>query len=242
MPPMRLGLYRKLKNKASEMRLGRSAYVFAVCARDAIRYEPSRDYEFYEERFTTHPDPFGYERQPYERGRFKEASAMLDAVRGDRQFVRALEVGCHEGAFTEFLVTRCEAILATDQSPVVLERAKERCRNQEHVEVRRWNLCVDAVPGTFDLVVLMDVLECLHRPRVLREVRDKMVDALNPGGYLLVTNSTLNPDLENASWARFFMRGGRRINDFVAQHPHVGVVHDLNEHGHALTILRKTSP
>ena len=239
---MRLDVYRKVKERAGQLRFGRSAYVFAVCARDAVRYKPSQDYELYEERFTTHPDPYGYESRPYERGRFEQSAAMLDAVRGEGKFARALEVGSHEGAFTEFLFPRCESIVATEQSPVMLERTAQRCRDQDHVQVRRWNLCVDTLPGTFDLVVLMDVLECIHRPGVLRGVRDKMVAAMEPGGHLLVTNSTLNQELENASWARLFRRGGRRINDFVAQHPHLRVLQDLDEHGHALTMFRKALP
>lgn len=164
---------------------------------------------------------------------------MLDAVRAGRRFQRALEVDCHEGAFTELLLDRCESIVASDQSPVMLRRTQERCRQRPDVEVLRWDLYTDPLPGTFDLVVLMDVLECVHRPRALRAARDKIVDSLPAGGCLLVTNSTVNEGLEKASWGRLFLRGGRRINDFLAGHPHLRVLQDFNESEHALTIFRK---
>ena len=232
-------IHRQAKSRAGQLRHGRSLYVFAVCLRDAIRYNPARAYEQYEERFSGSRDPYGYQKQPYEQERFERAAAMLDAFRGGRRFSHALEVGCHEGAFTELLLDRCESITATDQSPVMLTRTKERLRNWQHVRVLRWNLCTDPVPGVFDLVLLMDVLECIHRPGVFRNVRDKMVESLAPGGCLVVTNSTVNGDLERASWAGLFHRGGRRINDFVAQHPELHVLEDADENMHVLTSFRK---
>ena len=121
----------------------------------------------------------------------------------------------------------------------MLRRTQERCRQRPDVEVLRWNLCTDPLPGTFDLVVLMDILECIHRPRVLSAARDRIVDSLPAGGCLLVTNSTVNEGLERASWGRLFLRGGRRINDFVARHPQLRVLQDFNESEHALTLFRK---
>ncbi len=235
----RSDIYRKAKIRAGTLKRGRSVYVFAVCLRDALRYNADRDYERHEERFSCDRDPYGYEVQPYEQGRFLRAAAMLDTFRGEGRFMHALEVGCHEGAFTELLLDRCESITATDQSPVMLRRAEERVGGSRNVVFLRWNLCTDPVPGVFDLVLLMDVLECIHRPGVLRAARDKIVESLSPGGCLLVTNSTLNEELETASWARLFNRGGRRINDFVARHPDLHVVEDANENVHVLTSFRK---
>lgn len=233
-------IYRQAKSRASELQHGRPFNVFAVCVRDVIRYNPERDYERYEERFSGARDPYGYEKQPYEQGRFERAAAMLDAFRGGRRFSHALEVGSHEGAFTELLLDRCDSITATDQSPVMIRRTEQRLRAWQHVRSLRWNLCTDPVPGVFDLVLLMDVLECIHRPRVLRSVRDKVVESLAPGGCLLVTNSTVNDELEKAGWARLFNRGGRRINDFVAQHPQLQVLQHAEENRHVLTSFRKS--
>lgn len=227
------------KRRLGQLRRGRSLYLFAVCVRDAIRYNPAGEQERYERRFADSHDPYGYERHAYERARYQRAAAMLDAFRGGRRFRRALEVGCHEGAFSELLLDRCESIVASDQSGVMLGRTEERFRERHHVEILQWNLCVDAVPGTFDLVVLMDVLECIHRPGALRAARNKMVDSLPAGGCLLVTNSTVNEGLEKAWWARFFLRGGRRINDFVARHPQLRMLQDFNESEHVLTIFEK---
>src|SRR4051794_39631163 len=50
--------------------------------------------------------------------RFTRESLMLDGVREGQAFPRALEIGCHEGAFTEYLASRCSSVLAVDFSPL----------------------------------------------------------------------------------------------------------------------------
>lgn len=231
-------LANRLRGKLEDTTAGRSAVVFAVCLRDAIRYRPGGR-QSYEDRFSSVTDPYGYKVQPYELGRYENVAAMLDEVRADSLFDRALEIGCHEGAFTQLLAPRCRAVVATDHSRAVLTRAQDQCREWDHVDLRRWDLCLDPMPESFDLVVVMDVLECIHRRGVVRAARDKVVELVAPDGYLLVTNSALNETLEKAWWAGFFLRGGRRINDFVARHPDLRVIQDVDEHGHAITLLRK---
>jgi len=65
---------------------------------------------------------------PREQARFHHAAELLDVVRGNTCFRKALEVGCAEGAFTEFLAPRCESLLAVDVSAAALERALTRRR------------------------------------------------------------------------------------------------------------------
>jgi hypothetical protein len=67
----------------------------------------------------------------------------------------------------------------------VLERARLRCREFINVSFSKWDLKSDPAPGAFDLIVIMDVFCCLSA-RDIRRAREKLVNALAPGGYLLL--------------------------------------------------------
>ncbi|HEY3928658.1 MAG TPA: class I SAM-dependent methyltransferase [Candidatus Koribacter sp.] len=154
---------------------------------------------------------YGYER-------FAREAAMLDAARGESLFANALEVGCHEGAFTEWLSSRCSGVLALDFSPVVLERAR-RNHPMPNVEYRHADLRTDSIPGEFDLVVAVSVLETFRRPGDLRKACEKLVKALRPGGYLLIGNVRGVELYESSWWGRKMLRGGVAVADFLSRHP-----------------------
>jgi SAM-dependent methyltransferase len=173
--------------------------------------------------FERRRDPWGYT-TIYGRERLHREAGILDGVRRGARFNKALEVGCAEGVFTELLVRRCEFLLAVDICTIALARARERCRESKHVKFEEWNLLCDPLPGTFDLIVVEDVLDYIGRPWILHTVREKLVDGLRPGGYLLVGNVRQNEVLERAWWGRRLIRGGRWINAFMSQHPALSVV------------------
>jgi SAM-dependent methyltransferase len=209
----------------------RSAWCLAWELRAAFQSAAAFEREF-TETFATRPDPFLYETNPIERTRFDKAIELLDRVRGATRFGRALEVGCAEGVLTERLAPRCTHLVAVDFMPLALERARARCRACDNVSFARWDLRHEPAPGRFDLIVLTDVLSCFNRPTPVRRARDKVVDALAPGGRLLFGDYLGPPDLQQVRdvwWARWLLRGGRAIDRYVAAHP------DLIEIGHAET-------
>ena len=164
---------------------------------------------------------------------------MLDAVRGGLRFQRALEVGCSEGLFSGSLAARCESVLAVDISPIALARARERCRWSNHVRFAEWNLRRDPVPGTYDLIVVESVFEYFHRPSAIRAARAKLVDALSPGGYLLVGNSRESEVVESAWWGKPLIRGAQWIDVFMAEHPRLRVVATVADDFYVDTLFRK---
>ena len=149
-----------------------------------------------------------------------------------------LEVGCAEGMFTERLATRCRSLLAVDTSPIALERARRRCAWGEHVRFAEWDLRTDPVSGTFDAVVAMDVLECIHAPNSLRTARQKLVASLRPGGGLFLTSTRQPLEPENAWWSRRLLRG-RWINGFVGRHPSLERVSETLDEGYVASVFRK---
>ena len=170
-------------------------------------------------------DPWNYTTNSLERLRHQREAEMLDRVRGIKRFGCALEIGCAEGVFTKILAERCDSLLATDFSEDALPRARQRCQGAQHVRFGQIDLRNDPLPGVFDLIVAIHVVEYIKNPLALRRVRDKLVRGLRPGGYLLLGSCTGDNEFrERLWWSRYMLRGGQRINEFVAAHPQLTIV------------------
>jgi GT2 family glycosyltransferase len=170
-------------------------------------------------------DPWHYTTNDLEILRHRREAEMLDGVRGINRFGCALEIGCAEGVFTEILANRCDSLLATDFSEVALARARQRRQWDEHVAFAQMDLRSDSFPGDFDLIVAIHVLEYIKTPLTLRRVRDKLVRGLRIGGYLLIGSCTGDNEFrETLWWSRYMLRGGQRINTFMAAHPQLTLV------------------
>ncbi|GFG63612.1 hypothetical protein MKUB_11020 [Mycobacterium kubicae] len=118
-------------------------------------------------------------------------NARLAEVAVDLPPGRALDLGCGEGGDAMWLAERGWQVVATDISPVAIERAREDARARglaERIEFVRTDLA-DGVPaGPFDLVSAhyFHVPEplALNRSAVLRAA----AEALRPGGHLLIVD------------------------------------------------------
>lgn len=170
-------------------------------------------------------DPWHYTTNDLEILRHRREAEMLDGVRGINRFGCVLEIGCAEGVFTGILADRCDSLLATDFSEVALARARQRRQWDEHVTFAQMDLRTDSLPGVFDLIVAIHVLEYIKNPLSLRRVRDKLVRSLRIGGYLLIGSCTGDNEFrESLWWSRYMLRGGQRINAFMTEHPMLTVV------------------
>src|SRR5262249_46364377 len=149
---------------------------------------------------------------------------MIDAVSANGHFKRVLEIGCAEGLFTERLALRCDSLLSVDISSVALARAEQRLQAHKNVQFLHWDLRVNSIPGTFDLAVIVHALEYIRNPFHIRKAREKLVQCLRPGGYLLIGTMKTAEIYESSWWSRFLLRSGERINDFFAGHPALTVV------------------
>ncbi len=117
--------------------------------------------------------------------------------------------------FTEFLAPLCQSLLAVDLSSVALSRAKARCAHLPNVDFAEWDVRRDPLDGAFDLIVATGVLEYIQRPSTLKRVRQKLIDALKPGGYLLLGNTVTDQRIENRWIGKVLIRG-TVINDYFA--------------------------
>jgi SAM-dependent methyltransferase len=194
----------------------------------------------YDAEFARARDPWAFETDPVAgRDRFLRELRMLDAVRGGTRFRRALEIGCAEGMFTELLAPRCEQLLAVDVSPIALERARARRPWEPGVEIREWDLRLDPIPSGLDLIVAESVLDCFCRPAALRAAREKLVAALEPGGYLLVGHPRQGEVSESAWWGRWLIRGGKWIDVFLRRDSRLAAVSTASENMYIDTLFQK---
>jgi SAM-dependent methyltransferase len=177
----------------------------------------------YAECFKARADPWGYEVIPFTLERFQASVELLDGARGDARFERAWEIGCAEGAMTARLAQICKRLSAVDFIPLAVERARLRCQEFSNVSFSKWDLKSDPAPGTFDLIVITDVLGSnFGGRRDICRARDKVVSALAPGGYLLYGDylgELLSRRIHDSWWGRLLLLRARKILRLVAAHP-----------------------
>lgn len=191
-----------------------------------------------EQFFASNENPYYGAFEPVTQERYSYELAMLDSVRGGTKFKRALEIGCAEGVFTEALASRCESLVGLDNSPTALARARQRCGRLESVQFQQYDMRRDPLPGTFDLIVVV-ALGNLVLPREFRQVCEAMVDALRPGGYLLVGELRGAEVYENSWWAKRLFLGGKWILEFINNNPALKRVGEYNLDPWMHTLFRK---
>jgi len=218
------GLYRRIRHLLARVGFLRSGYYLCRSIREAMLDSPARGQAELNDEFEPREDPWNYATVSYQVDRIRREVEMLEAVRGTARFGKALEVGCAEGMFTELLAPQCDSLLAADISTVALIRARKRLQGCEGVQFMHWDLRVDPVPDTYDLIVIIHALEYIRNPLNVWRARAKLIGSLRPGGYLLVGTMKVAEIYEDAWWGWFFLRSGRRINNFFADHPAVKVV------------------
>lgn len=125
-------------------------------------------------------DPWGFTDRWYE----ERKRAVTLAALPQRRYAAAYEPGCSLGVLTSDLAGRCDALLAADLSPVALAAARRRLASQPHVTLAQQVLPRDWPDGTFDLVVLSELLYYLDDAD-LRQVCAQAAGAVGPGGTLL---------------------------------------------------------
>lgn len=162
---------------------------------------------------------------PGEQERYARVLSAVTEVRGTANWGDVLEVGCAEGLFTLELVARARTVTAVDISAVACARAAARCARLPQVRVLQLDLETGTLPGRYDILFAMDVLERVHGRDRMGRIVDKLVTALREGGLLVVTSERLPPDAESARWARLLLEGGRNIARYLSGHRWLRVVH-----------------
>lgn len=103
---------------------------------------------------------------------------------------RVLEIGCGTGLLLARLAPGCERYVATDLSPVVVDRLRDNLRRQgldlPQLELRVAAADASDIVGPFDLVVLNSVVQYFPSADYLGGVLDLVVPMLAPQGVVFV--------------------------------------------------------
>jgi SAM-dependent methyltransferase len=139
--------------------------------------------DYFDGMYAASEDPWGLESRWYERRKYAISLAMLPA----ESYGAAFEPACSIGVFTEHLASRCRTVLACDAAPAAVRAAAARTSRLPQVNVQHRVMPRDWPPGSFDLIVLSEFLYYFSDDD-LRELLDRAITALRPGGALLAVH------------------------------------------------------
>lgn len=154
-----------------------------------MRRDRSIDPAWFEALYREQGDPWHFETSDYERSKYDHTLASLPA----RRFASALEVGCANGVLTERLAPRCERLLAIDVSETALVAARARCAALPQVAFDRRRVPQEAPEGSFDLILLSEVIYYLDLGDLSR-LADWLRRSVTSGGHLLLVHWTGETD------------------------------------------------
>jgi SAM-dependent methyltransferase len=173
----------------------------------------SADPEYFERIYSAESDPWGYTTSPYERRKYAATLKVLPRAR----FRRAFEIGCSIGVLTRMLAARCDRLLAVDFSETPLIAARAVCRDMPHVRFQPMRIPDDWPTGTFDLVILSEVLY-YQSGRDQRRTVDKMLRGLREAGVAVVVHwlgETGTARTGDAAANQFIRQAQRRLRVVV---------------------------
>lgn len=139
--------------------------------------------DYFDRLYADNADPWGLSTRAYEQRKL----ALLLAALPRSRYHRALEPGCAIGVTTAALARRCERVVALDGAVAAVAQARERTSRAGNVVVARGVIPSDWPAGTYDLVVLSELLYYLDEP-ARRTVTDLLIASLAPGGDLMAVH------------------------------------------------------
>ena len=147
------------------------------------RFETSIPPAYFDEMYAADPDPWRFAASLYEREKYAATLAALPQSR----YRSALEVGCSIGVLTAQLAGRCDSLLSLDVARAALEQAERRCSDAPHVRFALSRVPEEWPAGTFDLILLSEVVYYLDRRDVAR-LADRVAEAIAPGGDVVLVH------------------------------------------------------
>jgi trans-aconitate methyltransferase len=124
-------------------------------------------------------DPWDVATKWHDQRKYAVTMASLPRER----YRRCYEPGCSIGLLTRMLAERCDEVLAVDCVESAVQQAAEVNRDLANVRVATAMLPAELPEGTFDLVVIGDLLYYLSGDD-LTALLDGLIQRLEPGGDL----------------------------------------------------------
>lgn len=182
---------------------------------------------YFDALYGRHSDPWGFATSEYEAGKYIAALAALPRDR----YASALEIGCSIGVLTHTLALRCYEVLAIDVADVALQQAQKRNIAHRHVRFERQQFPAAVPHGTFDLIVLSEILYYLDRPDLADAAL--AIRALARAGAHILLVHWLGPTPD------YPLSGDQAAEDFIAALlPDATLLSQLREPDYRIDLLR----
>jgi cyclopropane fatty-acyl-phospholipid synthase-like methyltransferase len=139
--------------------------------------------EYFEQLYTKDEDPWHFATSAYEQSKYK---ATLEILKG-QPLGRVFEVGCSIGVLTKALALNCDSVLAVDVSEIALSNAMHSCGAHGNVTISYMRIPAEWPAGSFDLILLSEVLYYLG-PADVRATARKTSQSLSSTGRVLLVN------------------------------------------------------
>jgi len=164
------------------------------------------DEGYFRDRYAAAADPWGLAERWYEQRKYALSVALLPRQR----YTAAFEPGCSIGVLTARLAPRCDRLLACDVVPDAVAAARSRTAGLPGVRVEQRAVPADWPPGTFDLLVLSELLYYLDDAD-LGQMLGLGLGSLRPGGQVLAVHWR-HPAPDHP-------RTGDEVHEDLAAHP-----------------------
>ncbi len=141
--------------------------------------------DYFDAIYGADPDPWRFASSAYERSKYAATLAALPKPR----YGSALEVGCSIGVLTSQLAPGCDALLAVDAAEAPLGEARNRCAGYAQVTFEKMFVPDQWPEGTFDLVLLSEVVYYLRADDVMR-LAARVAQSTTAGSDILLVHWT----------------------------------------------------
>ncbi len=147
---------------------------------DAQPPDASVSLDYFEGLYLAKDDPWDLATKWHDQRKYAVTVASLPRER----YRRCYEPGASIGLLTRLLAARCDEVLAVDSVGSAVEQAREEVRDLPNVRVEQAILPAELPAGTFDLIVIGDLLYYLSAEDLAATV-DGLLARLEPGGDLV---------------------------------------------------------
>ena len=139
--------------------------------------------EHFDNLYLAKDDPWDLATKWHDQRKYAVTVASLPRAR----YRRCYEPGCSIGLLTRMLAPRCDELLAVDSVGSAVRQAREAAREFPHVRVEQALLPAGLPAGTYDLIVIGDLLYYLSADD-LDAVLDGLVRRLEPDGDIVAVH------------------------------------------------------
>jgi hypothetical protein len=198
-------------------------------ARDAEAPADSLPQDHFDVLYQDSADPWQLRSAWYERRKY---AVTLAALPRDH-YRHGLEPGCAIGELTRLIADRCDQVLAFDFAEAAVREARASVGSRTNVRVERRSLPGELPEGSYDLIVVSEVLYYLSAPDLASSV-DGLVARLEDEGDLVAVH--------HRAADRCYGYDGFNVHAVLAARPELREIVSYDDADFALRVFRKHAP